>query len=96
MLNKAVTGTSLWSWSFLRATRKGHTIVLPHHVAAAHRQPNRRTAMIKGGTVFGMLALATGSVICQIAWIDFAPAVQAGLGSAGAALGIILGARDGA
>ena len=67
----------------------------PHRIAAVKHQSAQRPAMIKGGTVFGMLTLATGSVICQLAGIDFTPAIQAGLASAGAVFGIILGAREG-
>ena len=54
----------------------------------------RRRAMIRGGVAVGLLTLATGSVLLQVAGYPFGPGVQTVLAILGVAAGAAMGARE--
>jgi hypothetical protein len=66
----------------------------PTDILERKHRLRRFSHMIRGGVVVGLLALATGSVILELAGLRYSTEIQMALGSLGALAGVIFGARE--
>ena len=71
-----------------------HTPVAHTNVSAPMRHSSRFSHIIRGGTVVGILASASGGILCQIAALPYGPMQQTLFAAVGILAGAVLGARE--
>jgi hypothetical protein len=63
-------------------------------VSAPRRHPSRFSNMVRGGTVIGLLASASGGIVFQMAGWTFSPIAQTVVAVLGVLAGLVIGARE--